>query len=201
MCLKLHSDITLPLIAKEDITVYKHLESFIEKVLNIDDLSSLHGKEFKGIIYNNDCGGIISVANKNLYLCTNDSMLDGNYCGEKFGYSFSWQLDCEVSSVTVNNVELMTSKKVLRTPFREFEVEIGESYTSEIQRCENTIEKGLHSFKDLSDTINFSEGFRTSGIPVIVKCVIPKGSLYYEGTFKNCVSYASDYLKYVEIIH
>ena len=53
----------------------------------------------------------------------------------------------------------------------------------------NEIHVGLHTFKE-RDIIYGSTW---------AECIIPKGSKYYEGTYDNRVSYASDTLKYIKI--
>lgn len=83
------------------------------------------------------------------------------------------------------------------TPYKYFDVVIGETYKSTLRRtvC-NEIEEGLHSFADYEDTKNKAYTFGC----VVAKCVIPRGSWYYTGEFSGCKSYASSQLKYVEII-
>ena len=86
-------------------------------------------------------------------------------------------------------------------------VEIGETYTSELEA--NTIgppnhefkslEKGLHSFESLISTKQDAAD-TCEGDYVIVKCVIPKNANYYVGTFWCYKCFASDKLTYVEII-
>jgi hypothetical protein len=41
---------------------------------------------------------------------------------------------------------------------------------------------------------------RFSRETIIAKCIIPKGSVYYRGKFDDYFSYASNQIKYVEII-
>ena len=86
-------------------------------------------------------------------------------------------------------------------------VEIGETYTSELEATIGSsnhefifLEKGLHSFESLisakQDAVD-----TCIGDYVIVKCVIPKNANYYVGTFWGYKCYASDKLTYVEIIN
>jgi len=196
MCLYLDSDTVQPLIAQEDITVYKYLVKATKATLNINDLSSLHGRKFKGVIKHRNCEGTISCESDfRVHFCTDDRFLDGNYCVERFGYKYSWELDFQVNSIIVDDVELLMLKDVLTTPFRDSLIEINALYRSQIKKYNDTIEEGLHSIQNLSDVYSI----RTPS-SVIVECIIPKGSLYYVGTFRKCVSYASDALKYVKII-
>lgn len=87
------------------------------------------------------------------------------------------------------------------TYFKYSPVTIGDTYHSELTRQELTItdaiEKGLHSFASLEDANNFVSDRLNVGV---FKCVIPKGSTYYKGSFFNWKSYASDTLVYIEII-
>lgn len=94
--------------------------------------------------------------------------------------------------------------KKYRTPFMEKYVQIRKTYHSEITTNiygdMDMINLGLHSFKSLDGVKLYQEDN-----DIIVKCIIPKGSQYYLGTFgssstRSAESYASDTLTYVEII-
>ena len=50
----------------------------------------------------------------------------------------------------------------------------------------NCVTQGLHSFKYLFAAIEFKDCFVKEGI--VMKCIIPKGSWYYEGTDFELVS-------------
>jgi hypothetical protein len=110
------------------------------------------------------------------------------------------------------------------TPYMEQEVVIGETYTSEIHHtggseeysvlfretgCSSRvrIDKALHSFADLADTAD--EIFWWEGVDIdsykVVECIIPKGSIYYEGTFGTggtsvARCYASNCIKYIKLL-
>lgn len=94
------------------------------------------------------------------------------------------------------------NKKGYYTPFRGFEVTIGESYSSELDVIDNKVGVGLHSFGDLNSCIQLARLYAEPSNPQhIVKCVIPVGSKYYKGCFdyfNNC--YASDHIKYIEVV-
>ena len=49
----------------------------------------------------------------------------------------------------------------------------------------NCVRQGLHSFEYLSDAITYNKIFRKG---IIFKCIIPKGSWYYEGRDGDLVS-------------
>lgn len=94
------------------------------------------------------------------------------------------------------------------TTFHRAIVEIGKTYESKLIKSKyywlfgfmpySYIGDGLHTFKTyygcLASFINTA--LETTKI---VKCVIPAGSKYYEGTFDGQKSYASDKLTYVEL--
>lgn len=67
---------------------------------------------------------------------------------------------------------------------------------SEIDRQLYSIEKALHSFEFEEDASEEANSYEE----VLVKCIIPKSSIYYKGTFGNKNSYASNQLIYQEII-
>ena len=91
------------------------------------------------------------------------------------------------------------------TPYRYCEVEIGNTYKSELLLAGEiipVISFGLHSFGDYENCRKIASYYPSDNYHEhIVKCVIPKGSKYYMGEFEttpNC--YASDCITYVEII-
>ena len=51
--------------------------------------------------------------------------------------------------------------------------------------------RGFHSFKYLDDLINELDFWQSSDIEIF-KCIIPKGTKYYEGTFDGRPSYCSE---------
>ena len=102
---------------------------------------------------------------------------------------------------------LMVRDDKFITPYIFQVINIGETYTSILKREKNicnpyllrlfktSVNRGLHSFAYKVDAkIDID-----SEKEIIVKCVIPIGAKYYEGTFADCVSYASTTLKYIEI--
>ena len=101
--------------------------------------------------------------------------------------------------------------KVL-TLFQKHKIEIGCSYRSSVIRTSgkfyDNIEIGLHSFCEYKETMDFYNNNKLNLIEAnwsyeIVRCIIPKGSKYYKGTFNyDCCpydSYASTDITYVEI--
>ena len=149
------------------------------------------GDEYNGVINEFKCSGKISVESDKIYFCTNDQGLDGSDAKNKHGYKYSWVFDNTVTSIIINNIEVITVKIV--TPYRCFPIEIGKTYNSELIKKDEYVYEGLHSYKALDGAKKYSTG-------IYVKCIIPKGSKYYEGKFVDKDVYASDKLTYVKII-
>lgn len=89
----------------------------------------------------------------------------------------------------------------LATPYRYRLITIGSTYESELKVKSrffknSRVEDGLHSLVNKSDVSRCFRGTRG----VVVKCIIPAGSRYFEGHFDIYMSYASDKITYVEII-
>lgn len=190
MCLDLKENAKLK-IAEEDIICYKRLK--ISQMYNMS-YEELDGKPFTGKCLDEDVNGVISIDDGNLYFCTNDSLFDGLACTNKYGYKYSWSDSCCIDRIIVNEHKLVKVKGY-RTPYRYYPIIIGKIYTSLLLHNEYTctITKGLHSFTNQLDAQNDGDG-------VVAKCIIPKGSAYYEGYFDNKKSYASNCIKYLEIV-
>lgn len=95
----------------------------------------------------------------------------------------------------------------LYTLFQQSYVKIGQTYHSELEVYNNTVETGLHSNISLYDTNILTTSFDflfSFQVAIMVKCIIPKESIYYKGIFEFrgflFESYASDTLTYVEIL-
>ena len=189
MCLTLNK-YAKRLIAQEDIICYKILKP---------DFSKYDGKGFTGVIKGVKCKGHIRIENNRVFLCTNRKPLHGAKALDKLGYKYSWIFDHYVKSIIVDEVDLMIPNKntTFTTPFQAAKVKIGETYESGLILEEyiawNEIEIGLHSFANY-------KGIRRLKCNIIVKCIIPKGSEYFIGLFDGKTSYASNKLKYIEII-
>ena len=186
MCLELISNKTKSKIAKKDIICYKRLEH----LPTIDISTVKDGDRFDGVINNIECSGKISVESDEIYFCTNHAVLNGSDSLNKHGYNYSWVLDNVVTSIIINNKEVVTLK--IATPYREFPIEIGKTYDSELIKKDGVVHEGLHSYKNLDDS--------KQDIGIYVECIIPKGSKYYEGKFVDDDAYASDKLTYVKFI-
>ena len=187
MCLELKSNKTKSKIAKEDIICYKRLEN-----LPTIDMSTIKdGDEFTGVINTFECSGKISIESDEIYFCTNHPILNGSDSLNKHGYNYSWVFDNTVTSIIINNKEVIYLKLV--TPYRKFPIEIGKTYNSELIKIDENIYEGLHSYKNSEDVKKYYNGF-------YAECIIPKGSKYYEGKFVDVDAYASDKLTYVKFI-
>lgn len=190
MCLVLKSKLSKLQTAKNDIVVYKTLNSL--KLNTIKNIK--HGVTFSGCINGQNCHGQISIDNYGcIFLCTNNNILDGVYTDNRFGYKYSWKFDSMVENIFIDNKEVEIEQAyTYSTRYRYFNVEIGKTYTSKLIKTEEFVNEGLHSFKNIKSA-------KTLGY-VVAKCIIPKGSRYYIGEFCAKVSYASDTLTYVEIV-
>lgn len=79
--------------------------------------------------------------------------------------------------------------------------EVAKTYLEEPHGKGNCIERGFHSFATLKDAINESERLARNGEynPLIVRCIIPKDSKCYIGSFWGRTSYCSNSIKLIEI--
>lgn len=187
MCLELISNKAKSKIAKKDIVCYKRLE-----YLPTIDMSTIKdGDEFTGVIHTVQCSGKISIESNKIYFCTNHPRLCGLDSKNKYGYNNSWIFDNTVTSIIINNKEVIDLKIV--TPYRNFPIEVGKTYDSQLIKKNGDVYQGLHSYKNLDD-------FKNSYVTIYAECIIPKGSEYYEGKFGVSNAYASDKLTYVKII-
>ena len=181
-------------VATEDIVCYKYIR---EQMVLKNKLK--HGDSFTGKIKGINCQGKVSINEVGeVYFCTNDYMLDGMDTDDKLKYDYSWAMDDSVEEIRVNGKNVLRPGYV--TPYRYAVAEIGAVYYSEITVKGNEIHRALHSFKHLSDASISRDADLNSPIMRLVECVIPKGSVYYEGTFATYQGYASDTLKYVKLV-
>ena len=97
------------------------------------------------------------------------------------------------------------------SPYRNFEYEVGNTYTEKefcmdlplkVERFSSRVKyyeanKGFHAFKNFQNAVEEVSywGF------AVMKCVIPKGSWYYLGTFTDAPCYCSDKIKVVSVMH
>jgi hypothetical protein len=197
MCLKLKNESVKLQIAENDIVVYKFLEA---GKLNHE----FHGKEFTGVIDGFTVNGKISIG-RTTFFCTNEFFINGFHIEDRFGYKYSWAIDKNVKSIKVNGVEVIRDGCILGndgvltflTPYQDVEIKIGETYKSKLIKNDLLIEEGIHSFESFKSA-NYFASFDKNRF--VAKCIIPKGSKYYIGNFNGYDSYASDTLKYVEVL-
>ena len=187
MCLELITAKVKSKIAEEDIICYKRLEYLSD----IDKSIIKDGDEFIGVINDVECFGQISIESNEIYFCTNHPRLCGSDCKNEHGYKNSWIFDHTVTSIIINNKEVIDLKIV--TPYKVFPIEVGKTYDSKLIKKGEYVHQGLHSYKNLDEAKN-------SHAKLYAECIIPKGSTYYEGKFIDYDSYASDKLTYVKII-
>ena len=77
--------------------------------------------------------------------------------------------------------------------------EVAKTYLEEPHGKGNCIERGFHSFANLEDTLKIGADIPQLFDMVVIKCIIPKGSKCYEGSFWGMTSYCSDSIKLIEI--
>lgn len=75
---------------------------------------------------------------------------------------------------------------------------LNELYSSPLNKKGTRVEEGFHSYAYLNNAKQTME-LRPLG-SVLVKCIIPKGTCYYEGKQGDYDGYASDNIKIVEVI-
>lgn len=192
MCLNLTS--LKEFVATKDIVCYKRLRYNL--LLN-ESVYATSGKTFTAKIKDIPAEGIINVEedednDKRVFLCTDNPEFDGLECKNKHGKLYSWVHDKRVTDLIIEDTPDIYTYEYY-TAYREFKVEIGNTYTSELIREENEVSIGLHSFAKLKDCKNDGSG-------VYIRCIIPKGAKYYRGTFFGANCYASDTLIYKKIV-
>ena len=195
MCLKLENASVESKIAEEDIICWKFISLETKPVHDISKNEELHGKKFHGIIDGIQCEGRVSIEFERsyIYFCTNDYRLNGKCADELFGYEYSWVLDDRVEEIIFEDTDYkITCIKAFITPYQSFLVKEGETYISELNKHENEIQEGLHTFVNKADMVRIDRDY-------VAECIIPKGSKYYVGTFMGYSSYASDKLTYTKI--
>ncbi len=178
-------------IAEEDIIVYKVL--VLNKVLRGPYVVS--GNNCVAVISDKKVFGKISIdKDGKTFICHNHRNYKGGGEAENmFGFNYSWFVDGYVQSVEVNHVKVIITE--FSTLYRRFPVEIEKTYESDLRIIDSSrIEEGLHSFKHRP--ANYYKDSNT----IFVKCIIPKGAIYYKGIFDGHISYASNKLTYLEII-
>ena len=68
------------------------------------------------------------------------------------------------------------------------------------ETCYEVCSGYFHTYKNKEDAM-YAVGTSWGDYKyVVVRCIIPKGTRYYEGDFGGCESYASQYLKITKII-
>ena len=181
-------------IASEDIIVYKFLK--IENKVDINYKHIVSGNNCIAIIGNHKIIGKISIEDNEIYICHNNDLFDGISCRKTYGFKYSWKFDDMVYSLIINYKECGIKKII--TPFQETPINIGDIYYSNLNKDTllNQVSIGIHSFKNFNEC--YSVAVRYFSNYIFVKCLIPKGSEYYEGLFQGYFSYASNSLKYLE---
>ena len=186
MCLNLKPNAKIQ-IATEDITVYKKVypTTIIKRGLKTGDVCTAI---IKGYVVN----GVISIEEKEIFICYNNSNIVGCSCNNKQGFPHSWCVDSMVTSIIVNDKEYI--QPGYKTQYRQFKIILKHTYKSKLiiekEIGYNFVNIGIHSF------VNIPVHMTTN----VIKCIIPKGSNYIVGSFNCQKSIASDKIKYLEVV-
>lgn len=98
-----------------------------------------------------------------------------------------------------------------KAPFQEFVYEMDTVLETKLAiphfawGAEYSIGKGFHSFENESAAIKIMNDmkahrfFDANAVPMVLKCIIPKGASYYKGTFHQQSSYASNQFKLISV--
>lgn len=222
MCLNLTKEDAVKKTASSDIICYKIVRKLSPTTseISIDIkgfvpcvtvINSYIGKmEIEGYLYSDITGDYIlhdnNTFNGNTPLPTDEII---EFMKEN---RYSWAIDYNVLSIKVKEEEILITdsekyRKIDRkdwyiTLYRDAFVKLEEKYTSELcvyyyplsSNYPYSVEEGLHSLKNLEETKEYVQKYCPNII--IIECVIPEGAEYYEGSFNNLRSYASDTLIY-----
>lgn len=101
----------------------------------------------------------------------------------------------------------------LVSPYQEFEYEMGKEYISNLhvralvsdyEYSSRVVEEGFHTISSEEETRILANAKNRDARGMfkfaLVKCIIPKGASYYEGTWRDIAGYASSRIKIVEIL-
>lgn len=173
--------------ALEDVVVFKRLEP----ARRIQDVEQYHGKPFIGVINDVAVHGKITVEAECMFFCTDFGIANGAQCNNRHEFKYSWRLDAAVDLESLKiEGEKMFKVANYQTPYRNFLITLGEKYESQLVKDEwDEVDLGIHSFTTLEDA-------KDDGFGVVVQCIIPTGSNYYEGEFCGKSSIASDTIIY-----
>ena len=99
----------------------------------------------------------------------------------------------------------LSSEGKLRAPFMRFLApdmnKVAKTYLEEPYGSENCVDRGFHSFANLEDALKMEENMWEFFNKVVMKCIIPKDSKCYVGTFQGSTSYCSESIILKEIIN
>lgn len=100
-------------------------------------------------------------------------------------------------------LELDRNDNTFETPYQHVTVKLGETYKSDliknfIGRHWGEVNRGIHSYKNFEDAKNKAIDFGSDFC--VIKCVVPKWSRYYVGSYDSNDSIASSKLRYEEVI-
>ena len=111
----------------------------------------------------------------------------------------------EGSKPIINLTDIVVYKHIISTKdpeefltsYQRVPVQLGVTYKSELKPTfQDRIEIGLHSYLELEAADDSAKEYKG----VLVECIVPEGSTYYEGEFIGESSIASDTLIYIQVI-
>ena len=94
--------------------------------------------------------------------------------------------------ITCYKVYMFYNNQEYISPYRKAKMPPMDTLTITELDENNPVNKGFHSFKFLPDAEKFSTYYNRFTNFLIVECIIPKGSFYYEGFIADSSNYCSD---------
>lgn len=190
----------------------EYIDSLLNQITNISNVTFSGGEPSLNVEIMEYFLSVAKAKKINIgsfYIATNGKHVSESFvifCLKMFSYCEEKEM-CLIIKTTTKKVKAKKDIVVYKTLIQEsdgeyltsyqfFIVKIGETYTSDLIRDNNEICVGLHSFVSKSKAKRVANYYNE----LAVKCVIPKGSYYYRGSFFRASSIASDTLTYVEII-
>ena len=112
--------------------------------------------------------------------------------------SATYDADFDKHLISFDNDYRMVVRKEIKEYYTN---EVAKTYLEEPHGKGNCIERGFHSFANLEDTLKIGADIPQLFDMVVIKCIIPKDSKCYEGSFWGMTSYCSESIILKEIIN
>ena len=184
-----------PTKARKDRIVYKlvNIQYFLITNSNINAvLFDWNIRDFKGILFDKLVEGKIAQIDETFILFTNDRVNNKS--------EYDWLVSGYKYMTIINHTIIPKEFLIIKynTYYRNVFISIPSTVKSNLQKIGDETHEGIHSFIHINDAKHAFD-FLEDDV-VIVECIVPKGSRYYKGKFKEYDSIASDTLQYVKII-